>query len=73
MKPNTKKRAAMKNKISKALGEDLKCLPVEMRNIFLDDLITAFENRLLVLNKAQSNLQFTMDVEMKVAQRDAQN
>jgi hypothetical protein len=68
MNQNTKKRAVMKNKISRALSEDLKCLPVGMRNIFLDDLITAFESRLLVLNKVQSNLQFAIDVEVQVAQ-----
>ena len=66
MRLKTRNRKAMKTKISKALKQDLKCLPVEMQNIFLDDLITAFENRLSVLNRAQSNPQCTIEVECKM-------
>ena len=48
------KRKALKNKMAKALNEDLKVLPVKMRDILVDDLITAFETRISVLNQTQS-------------------
>jgi prophage DNA circulation protein len=70
MKQKTKHRMALKTKISKAFNEDLKSLPAEMQKIFLDDLVTAFDNRLLVLNKSQSNLQCAVDVGLKVTQCD---
>ena len=58
----------MKNKISEVFSEDLKCLPMGLRKIFLDDLVTAFDNRLLVLYKSQSNLQWAVDDGLKVTQ-----
>jgi hypothetical protein len=68
MKQKTRHRTALKSKISKAFSEDLKCLPVDMQKIFLDDLVTAFDNRLSVLYKSQSNLQWEVDVGLKVTQ-----
>jgi hypothetical protein len=46
-------RKTLKNKMAQALNEDIKTLSNGMQTILLDDLATAFESRLLVLNRAQ--------------------
>ncbi len=61
-------RKALKTKISQALGSEFKGLSASMQEILLDDLVTAFESRLAVLNKAQSSLECTVAVELEVAQ-----
>lgn len=67
-KTNLAKRKALKIKMADALNDDIKMLPVEMQEILLDDLITAFQNRLRVINGAKSNLQCFVDVGVKVLQ-----
>lgn len=47
-------------KMSNVFGEEIQKLSTELQNIFLDDLITAFENRLNVLNQAQSTVKLKM-------------
>ena len=47
-------RKTLKNKMAKALNEDIKTLSSGMQTILIDDLTTAFESRLLVLSRAQS-------------------
>ena len=44
-------------------SEKLQTLSTELKEILLDDLVSAFENRLIVLNKAQSN------VKLEIAER----
>ena len=39
-------------------SEKMQVLSTEMQEILIDDLVTAFDNRLKVLNKAQSNIKF---------------
>jgi hypothetical protein len=51
----TKKRKDLENKTALALENYVRSLPVELRKILVDDLVTAFESRLFVLNQAQSN------------------
>jgi hypothetical protein len=63
---NIKNRKQLKNKMAKVFSNSIQTLTFEMQSILLDDLVTAFENRLDVLNRAQSNLQCVTDVEMKV-------
>jgi hypothetical protein len=63
---NTKNRKQLKNKMAKVFNNKIQTLTVEMQSILLDDLVTAFENRLDVLNRAQSNVQCVTDIEMKV-------
>jgi hypothetical protein len=41
-----------------AFGEEIEMLSTELQEILLDDLVTAFENRLKVLNRVQSTLEF---------------
>jgi hypothetical protein len=49
----TKQRKELQNKLAKALTTSMKQLSTELQKIMLDDLVTAFQNRLKVLNKAQ--------------------
>ena len=45
---NEKSRKALRNKMAEVFSENIKTLPDEMRYILLDDLVTAFENRLSI-------------------------
>jgi hypothetical protein len=65
---NNTSRKALKNKMAEALNDDIKMLSAGMKDILLDDLITAFENRVKVINQAQSNLQCLVDFGVKVSQ-----
>jgi hypothetical protein len=57
---SSKDRNKLKHKMATVLGEEIQLLSTELQEIFLDDLVTAFENRLIVLNSAQSNVKFEM-------------
>jgi hypothetical protein len=59
-------RKELKNKMAVVLRYDIGMLSVEMRDILLDDLITALENRLAVLNEVQSNVLYVADVGVRV-------
>jgi hypothetical protein len=48
-----KQREEMKAKMSNVFRENVKELSVELQKILLDDLVTAFENRIKVLIRAQ--------------------
>jgi hypothetical protein len=52
--------------MAKVFENDVKSVPVELRKIMVDDLVTAFESRLCALNRAQSNLKFIMITEGEV-------
>jgi hypothetical protein len=54
----SKNRKELENKMAKVFELDMKLLPAEFRKIMVDDLVTAFESRLYILNRAQSNLEF---------------
>ena len=64
---NNTNRKALKNKMAEALNDDIKALSAGMKDILLDDLITAFESRVKVLSQAQSNLECLVDLGVKVA------
>jgi hypothetical protein len=50
---NTEKdRKELELKMAKLFGEKIQCLSTELQEILLDDMVTAFENRLNVLNIA---------------------
>ncbi len=59
-------RNDLKNSLAEALNNDIQTLSTEMKDILLDDLVTAYENRLKVLERAQSNLQPLINVEVNV-------
>ncbi|MCW3996148.1 MAG: hypothetical protein NWE98_08390 [Candidatus Bathyarchaeota archaeon] len=48
----TKDRKELELKLANAFDKKIKGMPTELRQILLDDMITAFENRLNVLNNA---------------------
>jgi hypothetical protein len=52
----SRKRKELETKFAAALKNDIKSLPPEYRKIMVDDLVSAFESRLSVLSRAQSNL-----------------
>ena len=53
MKQNAdKNRKELEAKLSTVFNQEIIGLPTELRSILLDDMVTAFENRLNVLNTA---------------------
>jgi len=48
-----KQRKELKTKMAEALQENIKDLSTEFQKILLDDLVTAFQNRINVLIRAQ--------------------
>ena len=54
MKQITEKgRKELEAKMATIFGENIRGLSTELQEILLDDMVTAFENRLNVLNVAQ--------------------
>jgi hypothetical protein len=51
-----KKFKELENKISMVFENDMKSLPVGLRRIMANDLVSAFESRIYALNRTQSNL-----------------
>jgi hypothetical protein len=47
-----KSRKELEAKMATVFGEKIKELSAELQKILLDDMVTAFENRLNVLNRA---------------------
>jgi hypothetical protein len=47
------KRKKLSNTLKQALGSEIRPLSTEMQQILCDDLVTAFQNRLIVLAKAK--------------------
>jgi len=48
-----KQRRELEDKMSKVLKENIEGLPTELQEILLDDLVTAFQNRINVLIRVQ--------------------
>ena len=49
-----KDRKELETKMAAIFGENIKGLSTELKEILLDDMVTAFKNRLNVLNIAQA-------------------
>jgi hypothetical protein len=49
-----KKRNELEAKMASVFGEKIKKLSTELQKILIDDMVTAFENRLNVLNRANT-------------------
>ena len=58
------RRKALKIQVSRALNDEIKGLSTVMQDVLIDDLITAFESRLAVLNKAESKVQLKLECNM---------
>jgi hypothetical protein len=48
----------LRNKMAAVFGGKIKTLSPDLQNILLDDLVTALENRLKILNGTHQNTQF---------------
>lgn len=48
-----KQRKKLEEKMANVFKENLVVLPTELRRILVDDLVTAFQNRMYVLMRAQ--------------------
>lgn len=69
---NTKNRKVLRNKMAEVFNDEIKTLPVEVQYILLDDLVTAFENRLSIFSQGKSRLlveglELTVDNERVIA------
>ena len=53
---SNKSRKELKHKMAKVFSCEIDVLPSGLQEILLDDLVTAFENRLDVLSQAQPNI-----------------
>jgi len=64
---SAKKRKELKLEMAKVFGEEIRLLSADLQDVLLDDIVTAFENRLTVLNRASLSMQclteMTEDVE----------
>jgi hypothetical protein len=49
-----KQRKALEDRMAKTFKENLKGLSTELQGILVDDLVTAFQNRINVLMRAQN-------------------
>ena len=52
-----KSRKELKHKMEAVFSEKIQTLSPDLQDDLLDDLVTAFENRLSMLNRAQLNMQ----------------
>jgi hypothetical protein len=50
-----KGRKELEAKMATVFGEKIKGLSVELQEILLDDMVTAFENRLIVFKRVKVN------------------
>jgi hypothetical protein len=57
-----KSRKDMKNKMASVFGEKIKTLSPDLKDILLDDLVTALENRLNILNKTNQNTEHIITI-----------
>jgi hypothetical protein len=53
-----KSRKELEAKMGTVFGEKIKELSTELQRILLDDMVTAFENRLNVLNRANAKRRY---------------
>jgi hypothetical protein len=52
----TKSRKEIQTKMAAVFGEKIQTLSADHQTILIDDLVTAFENRLAVLNRVQGDV-----------------
>ena len=53
---SSKERKELKLKMAAVFSEKLQMLSTELQQILIDDMVSAFENRIKVLNRAQSSV-----------------
>jgi len=62
-KAASKNRGELEAKMALVFSEKINGLSAELREILLDDMVTAFENRLDVLSRANANMQTDLNKE----------
>jgi hypothetical protein len=68
-KTNNTYRKALKDKMAEALNDEIKTLPAGMQEILVDDLVTAFQNRIKVVKQASSsNFEYYVELGVTVTQ-----
>ena len=63
---DSKSRKELENKILALLGETMKPLSKEFQTLLADDLVTAFESRFKVLNRAQTSMDFYVETASEI-------
>jgi hypothetical protein len=58
-----KNKKELKRKMATVFGDRMQVLSKEYREILLDDLVTAFENRMKILNTPKIETQFLVRIE----------
>lgn len=61
-------RKTLKAKMQKSLSQEIKRLPKNTQEILIDDLVTAFENRLRFFEKNQSMVELEVISGLEVSQ-----
>lgn len=56
----SKNRNELKLEIANVFQQNMQMLSKDLQEILLDDLVTAFENRLTVLKRSRSDLKFEL-------------
>ena len=54
---SAKKRKELKLEMAKVFGDKIQMLSPDLQEVLLDDIVTAFENRMTVLNRANLSMQ----------------
>jgi hypothetical protein len=67
-KANKTSRKELKNKMAKAINHEIKTLPAGMQEILVDDLVTAFQNRLKIIKQVAPNFQYYVELGVTVPQ-----
>ncbi len=64
MKQNSfrRKRQKIVAKMAEVFGEKIKSLSIERQEILLDDMVTAFENRLAILGRTEIQIKPCVEV-----------
>ena len=69
---SAKKRKELKLGMAKVFGDKIQMLSPDLKEVLLDDIVTAFENRLTVLNRANLSMrcitELTESVEFETIQ-----
>ncbi len=59
---SAKKRSELKHRLAKAFDEKIQMLSPDLQQVLLDDIVTAFESRMTVLNRANINVQCRTEI-----------
>ena len=69
---SAKKRKDLKVKMAKVFNEKIQMISPDLQEVLLDDIVTAFESRMTVLNRANISMhcinEVTEDVELETIQ-----